>query len=73
MTCSLTGDCLDVCNTRKYKKGDVVRFGVTGEFNNKVVYLSPPPFLILRTKLPPSKGAGVSDHVFNVEQYFWKN
>jgi hypothetical protein len=73
MTCNLSGDWMELCNARQFKEGDTLKLGVTGEYNNTVVYLSAPPMLVLRTKLPPSTSSGVTGHVFNVDQYFWKN
>jgi len=73
MTCSLSGDRRKICKARKFKIGDTVKLGVTAQPNNTVIYMLPPPMVVLRTNLPPSKESCLSGYVFTVEQYFWMN
>lgn len=73
MTCSLSDDWRKICKAHKLNICDTMKLGVTQQCNNTVIYMSPPPMMVLRTNLPPSKDSILSGHVFTVEQYFWMN
>lgn len=47
-----SGEWHQLCNARKLVAGSTVKLGVREEANNKVLYLCPPPLLVLRSTMP---------------------
>lgn len=72
-SCVFSGEWLALCSARKLVEGNKIKFGVTEAANNKIVFMCPPPMLVLRTAVPPLTSTGEDGPAFQVEQYFWAN
>lgn len=73
VSCTFSGQWQALCDARKLTKGATIKFSVTGAAKNKVVYLCPPPMLILRTRMPASGNVGEGGSSYQFQEYFWKN
>lgn len=72
LSCLFSGEWQDLVYARKLSRGTTIELGVTAPDNNRVVYLCPPPMVVLRTKLPPSAGAREGG-AYRLLEYFWRN
>jgi len=67
------GEWQALVDARKLTRRTPIKLGVTAAANNRVVYLCPPPMVVLRTKLPPSAGAREGGVTYRLLEYFWRN
>jgi hypothetical protein len=73
VSCVFTGQWQALADARRLTKGTSIKLGVTGAANNRVVYLCPPPMLVLRTKVPPSSAAAQGGATYRLLEYFLRN
>jgi len=73
LSCVFSGEWQVLVGGRKLTAGATIKLGVTAPANNRVVYLCPPPMVVLRTKLPPSATAREGGATYRLLEYFWRN
>lgn len=71
MSCTLFGQWLQLCNSRRFVEGATISLGVTDAGNNKIIYPMAPRMLVLRTKLCSPTSTGATEPIYQVEQNFW--
>jgi len=73
MSCVFFWEWRSVCRARKLVEATKIKLGVIDAANNKVVYMCPPPMVVLRSKVPPSYGANEDALSYKIDHYFWTN
>lgn len=73
VSCIFTRQWQALAEARKFTPHHVIRLGVTGDDNNKVMYLCAPPMLVLRKTIQPSAGAAEGGATYQVGEFFWRN
>ena len=73
VSCIFTGEWQALAEAQKFTPRQIIRLGVTGEANNRVMYLCAPPILTLKTKIQASAAAGHGGVTYRVHEYFWTN
>lgn len=66
MSCIIYGQWINIFQAHKFNEGTLVKFGVTDVANNKIIYIRPPPMLVLHTKLCSSVILGSSGPVYQI-------
>lgn len=72
LSCIFTGQWKDLAEPRKFTSGQVIKLGVTGEANNRVIYLCAPPMLVLKTTVQPWPAVVEAGVAYRLLELFWK-
>ncbi|PNY01758.1 kinesin motor domain containing protein expressed [Trifolium pratense] len=70
MSCKISGQWRDVCKIHRLTEGVTVKFGVTEESNNKIVYFKLSSFLGVRTTMFAPSTSGRRKTFYQSQHYF---
>ncbi|CAJ2642121.1 unnamed protein product [Trifolium pratense] len=69
-TCKISGQWHDICKVHRLSKGMIIKLGVTGAANNRIVYFKLSPYLGVRTTLYAPTTSNTYKRIYQSQHFY---